>query len=230
MNRLKLLIESHSIPVHKCKNFLLEGIAEQKLEKGKGEKLPDTIKQLDFQQIFGNNNPVTIEIGCGRGELLVNLSLLNPEMNFLGVELSAKRIITMLKLFDSTENTNIKLIKAKVDTDFLRLFYPRSVARAIILHPDPWPKKRHHKNRLINPEFVDKLADIIIQGGEVLLSTDYEDYAMQMVECFSNSQKYRSAYTNGYSRESFWKDLETHFEKKMKREGFIPYYLREMVI
>jgi len=183
--------------------------------------------KADFDEIFKDENPVTLEIGSGRGELIACLSEFYPGNNYLGVELSRKRIVTMLRRFDLQSNSNIRLIKAKVDPDFLKCFPENSFSQVIILHPDPWPKRRHHKNRLINESFIEQLFRVIKSEGEVLISTDYEEYAKSILQKFSSrSSLFRSVYDQGFRRESFWNDLETHFEAKMKKNGFTPFYMK----
>lgn len=190
---------------------------------------PEKGKKIDLQKVFGNKQPVVVEIGSGRGELIYQLSEINPEINYLGIELSSKRIVSMLKKFEPEVNPNIKLIKAKVDPDFLSVFPDKSLTKVIILHPDPWPKRRHHKNRLINEEFTDRLAAVIVDQGEVYISTDHSGYADAILNCFNSHNKFSPLYDNGFRRVPFWDNLPTYFEKKMNKAGYTPYYMRYVV-
>ncbi len=210
------LLEKHGVSSQLTEYFLID--------------TPDKEAKLDYRLVFGNNNPVVMEIGSGRGELIYQLSKLNPKVNYLGVELSAKRIVTMLKRFDPNVNSNIRLIKAKVDSGFLSCFPHRGLAQAIILHPDPWPKRRHHKKRLINEVFIECLANLIINDGEVYVSTDHRSYAEAILKCFNQHDKYSPVYSDGYRRVPFWDELPTYFEQKMKKEGYTPYYMRYVVL
>jgi len=216
MVSLTELSKQHKVQEEKMDYFLLD--------------ISSKTETLDFQAIFGNTNRTIMEIGPGRGELLARLSELNPHNNYLGIELSAKRIITMVKRFSIEKNSNIRLIKAKVDSEFLKYLPGKTLEQVIILHPDPWPKRKHHKNRIISTLFIDELAKVIRKNGELLVSTDDELYAKEIIKCFSVSKHYQSAYREGFSRESFWENLETHFEKKMKKEGYVPYYMKEFCI
>jgi len=226
----KQLLQKKKIPAGKQEYFLI--YTQNRMAKNYSEHSSQTADKdpeteiLCFEKIFGNKNPVVLEIGSGRGELIAKLSEDNPDCNYLGIELSGKRIASILRKIEPDYNPNVRLIKAKVDLNFLDLIPDRSLAQVLIFHPDPWPKRKHHKNRLINNMFINNLAGKIKPEGEVLICTDNEDYAFRIMHCFSNSECYKSIYKQGHSREPFWNDVSTHFETKMTSEGYKPYYMR----
>lgn len=182
--------------------------------------------RLDFGKMFGNERPVHIEIGCGRGEFLAEISRLEPEVNFLGLEIKQKRIKSILQKLDPEEHDNIRLLHVKVDKEMMKLIPDGTVGRLYIFHPDPWPKKRHFKHRLIQEEYLGELSRIMIQGGDVLITTDHEDYMRWIVDMFAGNADFTPVYPEEYSREPFSGHIETHFEKKLKQKGFPPYYMR----
>jgi len=186
-------------------------------------------KSLSFKDIFDNQNQSVLEIGCGRGELISGMSEANPQTNYLGVELSLKRIASILRNLDINQNSNVRIINSKVDINFLSLIPDFSLQKVIILHPDPWPKKKHHKNRLINQTFLEMLSNKLTGSGQVLISTDDHNYAQVIMECFAANDQYKSQYEHGFTRAPFWPELPTHFEVKMIKKGFYPYYMKYLV-
>ncbi|MBW6515336.1 MAG: tRNA (guanosine(46)-N7)-methyltransferase TrmB [Candidatus Cloacimonetes bacterium] len=182
--------------------------------------------KIRFEEIFHNDRPVHIEIGCGRGEFIVEIALLEPDRNFLGLELKHKRIVTMLKKLDMEKHSNVRLMKVKVDEEFLKMIESGSVERIYIFHPDPWPKRKHFKNRLIQNGFLVSLFKILQDEGEVLVTTDHEEYMKWIVKHFRDNDRFTSFYPEGFSREPFDGHIETHFEQKLKKKGYPPYYMR----
>lgn len=182
--------------------------------------------KIDFIEYFGNNREVDIEIGSGRGEFLEEIAGIEPERNFLGLECKRKRIKTILKKLDPETHSNVRLLRVTVDSVMLDKFVSGSVGRVYIFHPDPWPKRRHHKNRLINEPFLDSMSKILKKGGDVLVTTDHEEYMKWIINCFSDHAGFDSFFSGGHSREPFRSHIETHFEKKLKGKGYLPYYMR----
>ena len=181
---------------------------------------------LDFAKIFGNKQPVHLEIGSGRGEFITEIAILEPETNFLGLELKQKRIKTILKKLDPERHTNLRLLMVKVDDQMLKMIPSRSVERFYIFHPDPWPKKKHHKHRLIQTGFLQELNIVLEDGGEVLITTDHENYMRWIVKHFQQSGLFDLEHEEGFSREPFEGHIETHFEQKLKKKGYPPFYMR----
>jgi len=129
------------------------------------ELIPEPAEKLNFQNIFGNNNPVHLEIGSGRGEFLLGKAMQNPDINFLAIELKEKRIKTILRQLDEVKYKNIKLIRLFVDESVIGIIPRNSLEKIYIIHPDPWPKKRHNRRRLIQPEFIDVLWHLLNSKG-----------------------------------------------------------------
>jgi tRNA (guanine-N7-)-methyltransferase len=136
--------------------------------------------RLDLAALFGNARPCTMEIGFGNGEHLAARAQAEPERNFLGVEVYRPGIGALLRVVGAAELSNVRVI-AHDAVDVLR---ERIAADALdeveLLFPDPWPKKRHHKRRLIQAEFVQLVATRLSGGGRFRLATDWEPYAEQM--------------------------------------------------
>ena len=182
-------------------------------------------QRLDFPAIFGNAHPVHLEIGSGRGEFLLKKAESNPEINFLALELKEKRIRTILRQLDPEIHQNVRLIRLFVNENVTDLIPAGSFQTIYIIHPDPWPKKRHNRRRLIQPKFIDVLHLLLQKEGIVKLSTDHEDYAGWIVRHFLERKDFSSIYKNGFTRITPSDHIETFFEKVKREEGFAPFYM-----
>lgn len=141
---------------------------------------------VDWSMIFGRSGPVEMEIGCGKGLFLSRASAGHPEVNWLGVERSSEHLRRAIDRAVKARVENVRFVKAGAE-DLLRSWLPDASLRAVhILYPDPWPKKRHHKRRLIQPWFAHEAARVLRPASRVLLATDHEDYARQMDQVFAD--------------------------------------------
>jgi tRNA (guanine-N7-)-methyltransferase len=129
----------------------------------------------DFQKIFGNDNPLTVEIGFGMGIATARIAEKNPHKNYLGVEVHRPGIGRLLWEIEQRGLKNIRIIEHDA-VEVLDKIPPASAEGFHIFFPDPWPKKRHHKRRLITRPFTDTLADKLRTGGYVYMVTDWEHY------------------------------------------------------
>lgn len=135
---------------------------------------------FDLDAAFGRCAPVTLEIGFGTGENLLSMALAEPQNNFLGVEVHRPGIGRLLQGAASAGVSNLKLVRADAVPVMRDHIADGVLARVLILFPDPWPKHRHHKRRLLTPAFVVTLAAKISRGGILHLATDWQDYAEVM--------------------------------------------------
>jgi tRNA (guanine-N7-)-methyltransferase len=137
---------------------------------------------LSLPSLFGRDAPRTLEIGFGNGEHLARLAAAHPERDYLGIEVHRPGVGHLLMLAGAQQLTNIRVsdhdavevLREQIATD--------SLDEVLVLFPDPWHKKRHHKRRLIQPPFVALLASRLKPGGVLRLATDWEEYALQMLE------------------------------------------------
>ena len=138
--------------------------------------------QLDLDAAFGRKAPKILEIGFGMGETTAAIALAHPENDYLGVEVHAPGVGALLKRIDAGGITNIRIIRHDAVAVLQAMIPPDSLAGAHVFFPDPWPKKKHHKRRLVQPPFIALLASRIAPGGYLHLATDWEQYAEQMLE------------------------------------------------
>ncbi len=143
--------------------------------------LPDS-GTVDFSQIFANQNPVTLEIGFGMGHSLVALAQANPQMNFVGIEVHPPGVGRLLNEVHQLGLKNIRILQTDAVEVLRQWIAPASLHKLLLFFPDPWPKKRHHKRRIVQEEFVKLVADALAPGGLFHLATDWEPYAQWMLE------------------------------------------------
>ncbi|MCX7176306.1 MAG: tRNA (guanosine(46)-N7)-methyltransferase TrmB [Proteobacteria bacterium] len=138
---------------------------------------------LDLAAAFGRDGtPIILEIGFGMGETTASIAAAHPENDYLGIEVHTPGVGGLLKEIAERELGNVRIIQHDA-VEVLRDMIPlASLAAVHIFFPDPWPKKRHHKRRLIQPPLVQLLAERLIPGGILHCATDWEEYAQQMLE------------------------------------------------
>src|SRR5690554_5611748 len=137
---------------------------------------------LDFEKAFGRQAPTILEIGFGMGETTQKIAEARPDDNFLGVEVFNAGVGALLKRIEESGQTNIRIIQHDAVEVARDMIAPDSLAGVHIYFPDPWPKTRHHKRRLVQPAFISLLASRIKPGGYIHCATDWENYAEQMLE------------------------------------------------
>jgi len=141
------------------------------------EILPgQVIGPFDFQGLFGNRNPVEVEIGSGKGRFLLEQAGLRGEVNFLGLEWSLKYLRVARERAEQRGLANVRFFRADARHVVTDLIPGGSVARVHVYCPDPWPKKRHRKRRLFTPEVCAHLGRILQPGGYLHVSTDIREY------------------------------------------------------
>jgi tRNA (guanine-N7-)-methyltransferase len=138
-------------------------------------------QRLDCAALFGREAPRTIEIGFGNGENLLALARAHPERDYLGVEVHRPGVGRLLLGLEAHGLANVRLICHDAVEVLARQIAPGTVQEILILFPDPWPKKRHHKRRLIQRAFVELAASRLSMGGVLRLATDWEPYALEIL-------------------------------------------------
>jgi len=137
---------------------------------------------LDFDTLFGRRAPRTLEIGFGNGEHLAALAAAHPERDYFGIEVHRPGVGHLLMLAATGGLTNIRTSQHDAVEVLREQIAPASLDEVLVLFPDPWHKKRHRKRRLIQPPFVELIASRLKAGGVFRLATDWEEYALQMLE------------------------------------------------
>lgn len=167
---------------------------------------------LDYERLFHNQNPVILEIGFGMGHATIELAEKFPDYNFLGIEVHLPGVGKVLEEIHSHQLANLRVIQADAVEVLDNMIPENSVAGFHIFFPDPWPKKKHHKRRLIQPEFAHKLALKLKNGGYIYAVTDWEEYAELMVEVLSREALLHNP-NGGFAEPIEWRP-KTSFQRK----------------
>lgn len=143
--------------------------------------VPFSDAPIDFHAIFGRAAPRVLEIGCGMGETTAAIAKALPQIDFLGIEVHGPGVGSLLKRVDESALTNVRVIQHDAVEVVARMIPAASLAGIHVFFPDPWPKKRHHKRRLLQGAFVRELALRLVPGGYLHVATDWDDYAQQIL-------------------------------------------------
>ncbi len=178
--------------------------------------LPTLASPADWTVLFGNPNPVELEIGTGRGRFLIDAAEKHPDVNFLGIEVSLKWMRVAKGRIEGAGLTNIRLARTEA-AHFLDRYVPSGSLRAVHCYfPDPWPKRRHAKRRLFRQEMGHRFARCLAPGGRVLVATDRDDYFNQILWVLEEETSLRRLLTGTVSSHTL---PRTHFEEKYLAEG-----------
>lgn len=176
--------------------------------------------RFDWRLIFGNSNPVEIEIGCGKGRFIIGSSRAHPDTNYVGIERAGKFFRILKQRVVSAQARNIRIIRSDA-LYVLRKYVPPESLRACHLYfPDPWPKKRHHKRRLVSTESIALLTGVLEPGGRLCFATDFKDYFDVMTECARGRPELREVvYAVVLPGTTDPEQAPTHYERKYLLQG-----------
>jgi tRNA (guanine-N7-)-methyltransferase len=172
-----------------------------------------------WKNLFGNVNPVEIEIGIGKGTFLTDRAKANPQVNFLGLEYARWYWRFASDRLRRNGCTNARTVRAEAGY-FFREFVPEATVSVVhIYFPDPWPKKRHHKRRLMQPAFVARLAGVLASGGLLRCATDWRPYALEMLEILGAAAGLTNLAADGGFVARPTERPPTRFERRGERLG-----------
>jgi tRNA (guanine-N7-)-methyltransferase len=174
---------------------------------------------LDLDALFGRHARRVAEIGFGNGDNLLALAASRPEEDFLGIEVHRPGVGRLLLQLKERALGNVRVICRDAVEVLERYLGGPSFDEILILFPDPWPKKRHHKRRLIQPPFVALLAERLKGGGVLRLATDWEPYAAEMLVTLSAEPRLRNAAAAGSFMTRPTERSPTRFERRGERLG-----------
>jgi tRNA (guanine-N7-)-methyltransferase len=177
-----------------------------------------------WPEIFGNSNPVEIEIGPGKGGFLLALARNTPEHNFFGVEISKRRALRLASLIERDGPANAVAIHADVTCLLPLMIWPESVMTYHLYFPDPWWKRRHHSRRLFRDDFVTAVVRTLAPGGEILLASDVDQYFAEIVRRLSTVPELRQFSWERDQATRRGKLILTDFERKYRHEGRPVFY------
>ncbi|MCW5588570.1 MAG: tRNA (guanosine(46)-N7)-methyltransferase TrmB [Legionellales bacterium] len=174
---------------------------------------------LDFTSIFKRQAPLILEIGFGNGETLASMAQNMPEHDFIGIEVHRPGVGNLIKLIQHHQLTNIRIFCDDAVEVLKQAIADNSLDAIHIFFPDPWHKKRHHKRRLINENFIQLITPKLKIGGTLHLATDWEDYALQMMAVLSRQTTFSNlAGLNQFAPRPASRPL-TKFERRGQKLG-----------
>lgn len=176
---------------------------------------------IDFKELFGRPGRNVMEIGFGMGESTITMALENPDWNILGVEVYRAGVGSLLDRIEKSALRNIRIVEYDAVDVIDNMIADGSLDAVHIFFPDPWPKKRHHKRRLIQTEFINRLTPKIKTSGIVHMATDWPEYAEQMLAVCGNHpdlQNQAQQGASGFCPRPQWRP-QTKFESRGLRLG-----------
>ncbi len=174
---------------------------------------------IDPVQVFGREAPLNLEIGFGMGQSLAEMAEQAPEQDFIGVEVHQPGCGALLMEMEQRGLDNIRIYRADA-LDVLELAIPEeALDRILLLFPDPWPKKKHHKRRIVQPEFIARLRRYLKPGGLLHIATDWEPYAEHILEVMGEAEGYQNLAADGGTVPRPSDRPLTKFEKRGESKG-----------
>ena len=180
--------------------------------------IPYAPRPLDLDHMFGRIAPCVLEIGFGNGDTLVELAARSPDRDYIGAEVHPPGVGHCLLEIDARQLANVRVIAHDAVEVLAHQLAPASLDEIVLYFPDPWPKKRHHKRRIVQPAFVALVADRLKPGGRFRLATDWEPYAAWMQEVLGASPNFVNVAAEGGWIERPER-AATRFENRGRRLG-----------
>ena len=187
---------------------------------------PDPFTGIDWRAAFGRDAPLVVEIGFGKDTFLLDLAARDPGANHLGVEYSRRRAAAFVRKAERRGLTNVRATRVHAAYVLARLLPAAGVRDIYLLFPDPWPKKRHAKNRLVQPLFARSVHRVLRPGGTLTMATDDPAYRDQMIEVVEGHGGFVNDLGAGAWADALAAHAGTIFEERWRRRGRSIHYLR----
>jgi len=181
-------------------------------------QIPSGSSPLIFSEIFGNQNPVVMEIGFGNGTLLAEQAVLHPDYNFVGLEVHRPGVGRLLQQLDKQSISNVRIMNYDAMQVLSSQIKPASLFAVWLFFPDPWPKKRHHKRRIVNHDFLDHVSNALEADGILHMATDWQDYADHMHSAIKNHPHLSLIEKSALRNYPFIRP-STHFQQRGQHKG-----------
>jgi tRNA (guanine-N7-)-methyltransferase len=173
--------------------------------------------QLDLEEVFGRRAPRVLEIGSGMGETTAEIAATHPDTDYVAIEVHTPGVGSLLKQLDERGLTNVRVVQHDAIEVLEHAIAPESLDGVHVFFPDPWPKKRHHKRRLVQPPAVALIASRLKRGGYVHVATDWEEYAQQVLDVLSDEPALANT-SDGFAPRPDYRPL-TKFEERGLKLG-----------
>jgi tRNA (guanine-N7-)-methyltransferase len=218
------MLASEKTPSHRIRSFIRR---QGRITQGQQLALDnhwdryclDPNADYDLSQVFGRSAPLIVEIGFGSGDSLAKMAAANPDKDYIGIEVHRPGVGHLMLLLDQLGLTNVRIYCHDAIEIIERKIADNSLAGVHLFFPDPWPKKKHHKRRIVRPSFVELLARKLQPGGYFHAATDWQNYAESMLEVLSAGTGISNSSNAGdYCERPDYRPL-TRFEQRGMRLG-----------
>ena len=180
-------------------------------------RIPFKTEPIDFASVFGNDAPVTVEVGFGMGQATAEIAQANPAKNYIGIDVYKAGVGRLLSEIERRGLSNLRIIEHDALEALEAMIPDSSVAAFHVFFPDPWPKKRHHKRRLMLRPRTELFAKKLKGGGYIFMATDWEPYAEEAMLELAATPHLKNAF-EGFAPPQAWRP-KTAFEKKGEAQG-----------
>ena len=212
-----------------------ESLQQLKRKNAKGARPFDTTgvlldssvatSPIDLAKIFGNTNPTEVEIGTGKGTFLIQQGRAREQINFLGIEYAKPYAIYSADRIRRASLANIRILHGEAEKFFRLCLTNCSLWRVHIYFPDPWPKRRHLRRRLITPSFINQIHRVLQIGGQLIIITDHQEYFRQICHAVNNIPGLASTTLPNNDSDD---EVRTNFERKYLAQGRPLYSIAKM--
>ena len=186
----------------------------------------------DWATIFGNSNPLALEIGCGTGHFVLQQAIKQPQTNFIAIDIYNKGCLKTCAKIDAAGLDNVRVLRVEARWLLASGLQPESLSAVYINCPDPWPKKRHRRRRLVNRDFLENLAHYLKPGGNLYFSTDFEDYAEDVTGQIHGLAGYRNMLSTAWTKVLPGYPMSKYMQRFLERgqDIYFIHYQRDMAI
>jgi len=189
-------------------------------------ELKESSDPVSWEEVFGCRAPLEVDIGFGKGEFLLTLSASHPEVNYIGIDYNRSRVLKFRDKLVRLERSNVRLACGN-SSALVPVFFPNGSIRAFTINfPDPWPKRRHHKRRLITSHFGEELARALVPGGVLTVATDFKVYADEIIRVLAKVKALEPEFGPPGHVTALPGRSETLYERKYREEGRTNLYMR----
>ena len=210
---------SHSIRSFIRRQGRITAAQKLALEQYSGKYCLDPAKKCDFSQVFGRVAPLCVEIGFGNGATLAQMARDNPDKDYIGIEVHRPGVGQLLMFLEQYELDNVRIYCHDALQMMASHFPDHCLSAVHLFFPDPWPKKKHHKRRIVRPEFIQLIVKKLKPGGYFHAATDWQPYAESMLEVLTASDGLQNtSTTNDYCSRPDGRPM-TKFEQRGLRLG-----------
>lgn len=185
----------------------------------------DLDEQPAWDMIFGNRNPLVLEIGCGIGDFAVTLAARNPDWNYIALDFYNKGCLKTCRRAERFGLQNIRVVRDEARSFIARCVAPGALQAVFINCPDPWPKRRQRKRRLVNEQFVETLAEYLKPGGDLYFTTDFADYGLDVAQMMPRQKRFANVLAPDLWRHELNEYPRTKYMLKFMAEGSDIYFV-----